>query len=325
MNEDALKEDASLMELKRASKGAVLAAALAGLLAWSAPAAEPGPGEAARPAGPPAEKGAAVAEKPAAEKPAVTATAPAATSTTAAAPASADKTRETMEKIDKARETLDKWVKTRRLISDEQHEWVLGKEMLASRLDMIKREADSVEDKIRGDQATLNRKVDDRVALEMEVDQLKAVNAQVTKAITGFEDEIRKLYTLLPKPIQTKIEPLYKRVPEDSAKTRAPLIERFQNVVGILNEINKANSEITQTSEVLTLANGKPAEVRVVYVGLAQAYYLSATGEAGIGHPTPTGWKWEAVPGIARDVLTALEILQGKQKAEFVPLPVKIK
>jgi Protein of unknown function (DUF3450) len=73
-----------------------------------------------------------------------------------------------------------------------------------------------------------------------------------------------------------------------------------------------------------TLADGKPAEVKVIYVGLAQAYYVSASGEAGIGRPSPEGWQWEPSKAIADDVSNALEILQGKQSPAFVPLPVKL-
>ncbi len=95
------------------------------------------------------------------------------------------------------------------------------------------------------------------------------------------------------------------------------------NVLGILNEVNKANGEITVTFEVRELAGGKPSEVRVLYVGLAQAYYVSASGEAGIGRPSPAGWVWEPSKAVANDVLTALEIVQGKHTPAFVPLPVK--
>jgi hypothetical protein len=316
---------------------AALATTIVSFMAWGARAAGPDAAAPATPLPPPAEKTAgpasmsssAVPEKgnegteksaaPPAEKTEAKPAQPAAEVAT-----EADKTRETMEKIEKARETLDKWVKTRRLISEEQRDWVMGKEMLLSRLEVVKKEIGGLEDKIRGSQASLSKSNDAHADLVVEVDQLKAVSAQLTKTVVGMESEIHRLYKLLPPPIQEKLMPLYKRMPEDQAKTQVPLTERFQNVIGILNEVSKANNEISVNFEVHDLADGKPAEVKVVYVGLAQAYYLSASGEAGVGHPTPDGWKWESSKGIARDVLMTLEILQGKQKAEFVPLPVKM-
>jgi hypothetical protein len=59
-------------------------------------------------------------------------------------------------------------------------------------------------------------------------------------------------------------------------------------------------------------------------LGLGQAYFLSAKGEAGIGRPTATGWQWQAAKDIAPRVLAIIEILQNKSHPAFVPLPVKL-
>jgi hypothetical protein len=61
-----------------------------------------------------------------------------------------------------------------------------------------------------------------------------------------------------------------------------------------------------------------------MYVGLAQAYYVSAGGEAGIGKPGADGWKWQPSKAIANDLLTALDIIQGKHSPAFIQLPVSI-
>ena len=111
----------------------------------------------------------------------------------------------------------------------------------------------------------------------------------------------------------------------DPANPKVSIAERYQNVIGILNALNKANGEVTINFEVHELAGGKPCEVKVIYVGLAQAYYVSSGGDAGIGQPTEDGWKWEPKKEIAGDVLRALEILQGKQSPAFVPLPVRMR
>ena len=140
-----------------------------------------------------------------------------------------------------------------------------------------------------------------------------------------MEAEIRQLFKRLPDPIKAQAPAALPAHPRGPARTRkVSVAERFQNVIGILNEVNKANNEILVNYEVHTLADGKPSEVKAIYVGLAQAYYVSAQGEAGIGRPTDDGWKWEPSKAVAADVLMALDILQGKHRPAFVPLPVKI-
>lgn len=227
--------------------------------------------------------------------------------------------------LEETRMTMDKWLETQQIISRERKDWQQGKEILLGRLELVKKEVSTLDEKIRQAEsgvAEANKKLSE---LLTENDQLKASGAQLTGAIAGMEGKIRQMFRQLPEPIQAKLQPLYQRIPEDPSKTRVAVAERFQNVLGILNELNKANNEITVSYEVHNLADGKPSEVKAMYVGLAQAYYVSAGGEAGIGCPATDGWKWAPSKAIGRDVLTALEIIEGKQSPAFVPLPVVLK
>lgn len=226
--------------------------------------------------------------------------------------------------LEETRLTMGKWIETQQIISKERKDWQQGKEILLSRLELVKKEIATLEEKTGQAKSSVteaNKKRDEIIA---ENDQLKAASARLAEAVTGMESQVRRLFKMLPEPIQTKLQPLYQRVPEDAAQTRVSVAERFQNVLGILNELNKANNEITVSYEVHTLADGKPSEVKAIYVGLAQAYYVSALGEAGIGRPTDNGWEWAPSKAVAGDVLMALEIIQGKHTPAFVPLPVKL-
>jgi Protein of unknown function (DUF3450) len=222
------------------------------------------------------------------------------------------------------RTSMAKWLETQQILSKEQKEWQREKEILLGRIEVVKQEVTTLEDRIKAAETTVAEKEKTKQALVGENDQLKAAGEKLTAVVAKFEDEIRRLFKQLPEPIKTKIQPLYQRIPDDSSKTKISFPERFQNVIGILNEVTKANNEILVNYEVHTLADGKPSEVKAIYIGLAQAYYVSEKGEAGIGRPTDEGWKWEPSKAVAGDVLTALEILQGKHAAAFVPLPVKI-
>jgi hypothetical protein len=140
-----------------------------------------------------------------------------------------------------------------------------------------------------------------------------------------MEGQVRGLANRMPQPVAERLAPLLQRIPTEASTTRVTVAERFQNVLGILNEMNRANSEISLSYEVRTLADGSSSEVQVIYVGLAQAYYLSPRGEAGIGTPGEDGWNWKPAPEIAGQLLVALEVIQGKHPPAFVPLPVEIK
>jgi hypothetical protein len=229
------------------------------------------------------------------------------------------------QSLDETRLTMDKWIETQQIISKEQKEWQQGREILQGRVELVKNEIASLTEKIAQAQTAVAEADRKRAELLAQNDKLKAVGERLTVAVTAMEADVRKLYKTLPEPVQTRIQKVYQRIPEDPSKTTVAVAERFQNVLGILNEINSANSEITVNYEVHPLADGRPAEVQAIYVGLAQAYFVSGSGEAGIGRPSAEGWQWENANAIAGDVLMALEIQQGKQSPAFVPLPVKLK
>lgn len=226
--------------------------------------------------------------------------------------------------LEETRLTMTKWIEIQQIISKERIEWQQGREILLGRLELVKAEVASLEEKIALAESSVAEAARKRDELVAEKAGLDAVGAQLVEAVTGLEAEIRGLLPRLPEPITTKIAPLVGRIPEDPASTRVTFAERFQNILGILNELNSANNEITVSYEVHDLADGRPSEVKAIYVGLAQAYYVSGRGEAGIGRPAAAGWEWQPAPAAARAVLTAFEIRQGKQSPAFVPLPVKL-
>lgn len=226
--------------------------------------------------------------------------------------------------LEETRVTMAKWIETQQLIGRERNEWNQGKDVLRGRIELVGKEVGTLEEGIRQSEASVAESDRRLKELAAERGQLAAATSQLLASVSAMEGEIRTLAKVIPDPVRSRLHPLLQRIPDDSAATRVSVAERFQNVLGILNEFNKANSEITVAYEVRTLGDGSSAEVQVVYVGLAQAYFVSPRGDAGVGRPTADGWKWEPVPGIGNDVLTALEIIQGKHTPAFVPLPVKI-
>ncbi len=226
--------------------------------------------------------------------------------------------------LEETRLVMGKWIDTQRIISKERNDWQQGKEILLGRLELVRKETAELEEKIQQARSSVAETRAKRDELLAEDERLVAQIAELAGTVTEMEAEVRRLFRLLPEPIQTKLQPLYQRMPENPETTKATAAERFQNVLVILNDINKANNEITVTYEVRNLSDGRPSEVRTMYVGLAQAYYVSPGGEAGLGRPSADGWVWEPSKAVAGDVLKALDIIQGKQTPAFVPLPVTI-
>ena len=226
--------------------------------------------------------------------------------------------------LEQARLTLGKWIETQQIISKERNDWQQGKEILAGRVELVGKEVSVLRERITQSEAAVAESDRKKQELVKRNDELKATTAQLAAAVVAMEAEIRKLARMMPEHVATKMQPLLQRIPSEGAQSRVSTAERFQNVLGILNELNRANSEITVAYEVRTLADGSSSEVQVIYVGLASAYYISPRGEAGVGRPGPDGWSWRPVPDAADDILLALEVIQGKHVPTFVPLPISL-
>ncbi|MGD8376143.1 MAG: DUF3450 family protein [Acidobacteriota bacterium] len=225
-----------------------------------------------------------------------------------------------------ARESLDKWVETRQVISKEREDWAIGKEVLEQRTALIEGEIATIEGKI----AEMDRQIDEaderRAELVAEKKDLRDASAALADAIGTLEEKTLRLTSSLPEPIRRRVAPLSGRIPAEPGKTGLSLSERFQNVVGVLNEVNKFNQEITLASEIRSLPDGSSTEVQTLYVGLGQAYYVNTAGTAaGVGRPGPEGWVWTPANEMAPEIAQAIAVQQGEEVPTYVPLPVEIR
>jgi hypothetical protein len=242
-----------------------------------------------------------------------------------ALPAAAGESKSRSADLQSTRATLARWVETQEITSRERKAWQQSKEVLTSRIDMLRREISLVEEQLA--KARTERSGADTARAEV-VSQRDAL-LDTTRRLGGHLDELegkaRRLYEGLPAVLTEKVKPLHDRMPGgDAAGSSLSLAERFQNVLGILSELNRLNSEVTVATEIRPLSDGRPSEVRTIYLGLAQAYYVSAGGEAGIGRPSPAGWTWQADASLAQKINDVLEVLQNKASPRFVPLPVTL-
>jgi len=228
--------------------------------------------------------------------------------------------------VDGVRAALEKWVESRKVISAEQRDWALGKEMLSERVDLVQQEIDSLKEKISDAQESISDADKKRAGLVEENEKLKEASVSLNETVLTLEQNTLKLLARLPDPIRERVKPLSQRVPENVAETKLSLAERFQNIVGILNEVNKFSREITLTSEVRSLPDGSSAEVTALYVGIGQAYYANANGKlAGTGTTSAEGWVWTPANDAAPQIMEAIAISKNEQVASFVQLPVEIR
>jgi hypothetical protein len=227
--------------------------------------------------------------------------------------------------VDEVRSTLERYVETRRIISKERLEFARAKQAILDRIDLVEREIGSFTSRIAETEASLATADEKKAELATENDALRSASASLAEVIAGLEARTVALLPRLPDPIRSRVKPLSQRIPEDPSNTKLSLGDRFVNVIGILNEVNKFNNEISTASEVRQLPDGSSVEVTAVYLGIGQGYYVNSDATiAGVGAADATEWKWSAENESAPAIAKVVAIIKNETPAAFVRVPMKV-
>jgi septal ring factor EnvC (AmiA/AmiB activator) len=227
--------------------------------------------------------------------------------------------------FDSLRSVLEKWVEAKQLISSEKQNWKARKEILVDRSRLLEGQVKDLEEKIAAANADIEKTEEKRDSLSVEHKKMDAAISLLEDSIAKLEKRTLDLLVRLPEPVQEQVAPLSQEIPDTADQTALPLSTRYQNLIGVLNYINKFNNAITLTTEVRTLDNSQAVEVKVIYIGLGQAYFSNdAATIGGVGVPTDDGWKWERRDEIASEVSSAIAMYNSEQTADYVALPVDI-
>ena len=230
------------------------------------------------------------------------------------------------EEAERARQHLEKWLETQRLHAREEQEWRVGREVLQERVELLRREKASLRERIDQTRAESEQSTARLAELKAQNERLKDGNKPVLEDIKTLELRTLAILPWTPEPVRMRVAPLSQRIPANPADSRLSLSERYQNVIGTLNELNKAARELVVSGEVRRLADGRQVEVTVFYIGISQAYYVNEKARvAGIGRLGPLGtWEWIERDELVEPIARVLGIYRGEQPAAYVPLPVAV-
>ena len=224
-----------------------------------------------------------------------------------------------------SRDALTKWIETQRIISLEQANAKTARLALEGRVNLVQAELDDYSGKVAKSAGDIEAEDKRKTNLQKDLESAKVAPQTLAEAIEKLEEQIKALKKVLPGPVIEKTKALYQRVPDDPKTTKVSLAERYQNVLGILNEADKANNDLMLPTEVREVDGAKPTECETLYVGLAQAYFVNADRDfAGMGRPVNGQWVWTRQDDLAESIAHIFNIMASKGKAKFVHLPVTL-
>lgn len=226
--------------------------------------------------------------------------------------------------VDGTRATLEKYVEIRKMISAERRDWALEQELLDARVDLVQAEIDQYRDRIAEIESNIggaDRKREQQQELKQQLVETSGVLAGI---VAELEAGTRGLVGRLPEAAAERVALLSQQIPESVDQAPDNLGRRFQNVIGVLNELNRFNRTVNVFSELVVNSRGEEVEATTIHVGLGKAYYVSGNS-AGVGPVAAEGpWSWEARNDAAEAVAAAVAIMNNERAAAFVQLPISL-
>jgi septal ring factor EnvC (AmiA/AmiB activator) len=224
---------------------------------------------------------------------------------------------------DETRGILEQWVETHRALSQERTRWEEERAFLNQSMAWMRTELAMLEQEIADAEETGSAAEERRAELTGENEAFQEQARLLSARFAELEREMISLVPTFPPALLSRVRPLLDRLHRGS---EARLTQRAQNIVGLLNEVNRFNQRVTLAWEVRTTPEGRQAEVQTLYLGLAQAYFVNDAGTlAGHGRPSPDGWEWTFAPGLAGAVTRAVAVYSNDRSPEFLPLPVRLR
>lgn len=227
--------------------------------------------------------------------------------------------------VSEGKQIVQKWIEARKLISQEQADWIEDKAILEESVRVFQKQSQDISSEISNAQESSSKTQGEYDKLLAENEDIISATEMVLMKVKHYEQKIRTVVQKLPATLQDRLAPLTNRLPEDSDKSNVPVTVRMQVTVGILSEIEKFQNAITLVNELRTLPGGEEMEVQTLYIGLGQAFYSDQEGKyAGQGIPGPDGWIWKEQQGLGKFIRLVIEQYEEKATASFVGLPVQI-
>ncbi len=229
-------------------------------------------------------------------------------------------------KVIELREAISKLVDVQTLESKERNDWKAKKAAFGNLFELHQRELTLLDEELAKAGKTAPAHESQAEDLEKQIEELKQARRLTSEAVARNLPRLIKLSAAFPKPLLDEVEAelaLLKQwdtnaEPREGFRGNEPR-DALQAMLTVIANAEQFNRRFTRSTEV---RDG--SEVQVLYLGLAQAYYMNGGDKAGVGRPGPEGWVWKHQAGVYDELKAAFEIMDKKRPPATVTLPLKL-
>lgn len=223
-------------------------------------------------------------------------------------------------------EKVQQWVQAKKTLAAERADWAEEKQRLIDLNQIRRAELTELQAVVTNLTGRLDAAVTKRADLEKSETTLKGELAAMEQRLAAWETALRPKLATLPTPLRVSLREPIGRI--ESPSSKATVDVRVRDLVFILAETAAFHHDLRVHSELREI-DGDAREVDVLYLGLAQAYYVNKSGTlAGRGTPSKGGskggggWTWTARNELAEDIRVAIDMARKDRAPGMVRLPI---
>lgn len=212
---------------------------------------------------------------------------------------------------------VKKTIETELTTSEEKRDWKNQEALLQELIKLYETELTLINEELEAS-GDITENLDSTAEdLKTKTAELERQRKEIHKRSKAQAERLLTITKRFPQPLQ-----------EEIATDEAVLVSRESNVRDIITSmisILKSASQFNRTvnySNLIEEVEGKKRQMRVLYLGLGQAYYISGD-TAGIGKPVDGKWSWTEIPDSKANIDKAIAVYQKTRRPELIKLPVQ--
>jgi hypothetical protein len=227
------------------------------------------------------------------------------------------------------RSMIEQWIQAEKAENKAKSDWKEDRQNLLTQKILLESEKQSLEKQLNSLDEKQVSESGERDRLEKSIADFEASKTMLEKRVDQSEKYLTALRPKLPPLLQKKIETQLPTAPNTKAsETKQPgstLVRRLQKLIGTWNEIHQFQNKITVTKQVIALVDSSEVEADVLYLGLAQGYFVTPDDQrAGIGKVDSSNWVWTEIPELGPEIRTALVTMNLPDPRNPATLPATL-
>ncbi len=229
-------------------------------------------------------------------------------------------------KVEQSDSLIQKWLAIEQQRNAMINDWHQQEPLLKQRLTLLKQEQAQLEKNIATTIDNDSEVEKKRAQLLKSQNSMESGQVLLEKSLVDYFQYIAEIHPQLPPPLFNA----WQKKLSSAEFTNADITKKLSTLLELLEQLNDFEQRIShaETALILPTPQGdKEIMVQQLYIGLAQAWYVSLDGSlVGRGTPEVNGWHWQADNSVdGETILNAIAMIERRSEAKFLQLPISLK